>query len=316
MPRIVISGDNDSHSELMQYAMDLEYPGLSASSQIIPGQIDDAIMYAEGNPDVVAIIRSTVGLSWDIGKIAYLDERFGVFYPLGSNEIGVEITSPSFLYPRVIVSGAGDEELQNNTAYGDGLCFWDWDTVFDTAPDASSFSNARILGKMLKVKDEVGCSWWEANWRCRVTADRVEPNRPSNTFWHKLNGFGRINTDAAIAYTGDIYPEEYSNIRSDTTLGACILSGEKSKDKAVLTFAQISFAEEFEVYCNDILIDTIPSSTLSKEYLLTNKRSSFRYRAKNQYIYSELSNEVLITRGIVFSLGVINAGAIYEPMVQ
>lgn len=40
---------------------------------------------------------------------------------------------------------------------------------------------------------------------------RNEPNRPPDTIWHALNGFGRINVEAAIAYEGSIEPDPFLN---------------------------------------------------------------------------------------------------------
>ena len=55
------------------------------------------------------------------------------------------------------------------------------------------------------------CGFWEARYCARITADRNEPNRPANTIWHNLNGFGKINVANAIAYNGSIPADPYLN---------------------------------------------------------------------------------------------------------
>lgn len=40
---------------------------------------------------------------------------------------------------------------------------------------------------------------------------RTEPNRPPDTIWHKENGFGKINVDAAIAFEGEIDEDPFLN---------------------------------------------------------------------------------------------------------
>ena len=111
--------------------------------------------------------------------------------------------------PVIITSGAGDEELRNNTSYGKGLEFWDQDLNTPTpAEDQSSFSNGYVLGKLLKIKDTLNCTWWEARYRARITADRTEPNRVTSS-WDLRNGYGKINVDAAIAYTGLVPSDPY-----------------------------------------------------------------------------------------------------------
>lgn len=224
MPRIVISDAWwDVHGTYIKQAIQLAYPELVDDDFIIVSNINQAINYAVDNEDVIAIIESTTGgSSYFIAMqqlYENLNKRVLFFAPLGGN---VNLFEEVFIYsenaPKVIVtSGAGDEELRNNTSYGKGLEFWDWDLT-QTFPiptsDQSSYSNGIVLGKLLKIKDELNCSWWEARFRARVTADRTEPNRNDidaieGVSWCKFNGFGRINVDNAIGYSGIIPPDPY-----------------------------------------------------------------------------------------------------------
>jgi hypothetical protein len=91
--------------------------------------------------------------------------------------------------PRVVTFGAGI--YGNETAYGPGLWFWDYD-IDMVDPDLSSFSNGRGFGKLLYIKDVLSCTWQEALYRAAITGTE-------GGVWNSVNGYGRIQTAAAIA---------------------------------------------------------------------------------------------------------------------
>jgi hypothetical protein len=95
-----------------------------------------------------------------------------------------------------VTSGGGT--TQNDTAYGDGLEFW------DDGSGGSSAANGRIAGKLLKIKHSRGGSWWDARYAARQTAS-------NGGVWDKFNGYGKIDVAAAIAYGGSIPADDYAN---------------------------------------------------------------------------------------------------------
>lgn len=126
------------------------------------------------------------------------------FMPVGSN-IFTEISRAMGV---VICCGAGTTE--NITAYGNSLEFWDFENVGSIAVQ-SSLSNGVVAGKIMKIKDTLDCSFWEARYRARITADRNEARRPANTLWTRFDGFGKINTQAAIDFVGVIPIDPFLN---------------------------------------------------------------------------------------------------------
>lgn len=89
-------------------------------------------------------------------------------------------------------------------AFGVGLEFWEIET-------GNSWAVPRAAARLLQIKDALGCSWWEARYRARITAIRTQVTHPANELWNKFNGFGRIDTAAAIAWAGTIPPDPFLN---------------------------------------------------------------------------------------------------------
>lgn len=149
----------------------------------------------------MALIRSTSGINSFITTSSnYYDNRIQCFMPMGSNDSETQITLTPDSIPNIITCGAGD--TQNDTAFGNGLEFWDDDQDGNPAVDASSYSNGVILGKILKIKETLSCSWWEARYRARMTASN-NGTRDIN------NGYGKINVTNAINYNGSIIADPY-----------------------------------------------------------------------------------------------------------
>jgi len=65
-----------------------------------------------------------------------------------------------------------------------------------------SYSSSFIAGKMAAIKDSLSCTWWEARYRLRQTASNGGDFRT-------LDGYGKPNTDLALAYTGTIISDPY-----------------------------------------------------------------------------------------------------------
>ena len=104
---------------------------------------------------------------------------------------GVNYTIPEIM----VVCGGGDTNNEN----GYPIEFFDNDPITtETTPideaDASSFSTPVIAAKLLKIKDGRNCEWIETVQSARATA--------SLSSLDNENGYGIIDVNSAIAYTG------------------------------------------------------------------------------------------------------------------
>lgn len=152
--------------------------------------------------DSTNLVGPSNGISAALGVYPYIQ----VFMPLGSNSY-VELSTPKPI-PVIVTSGSGD--TQNRTAYGEGLEFWDIEQ--QDAGFESSYSNGTVAGKLLKIRDALGCSWWEA--RCRA-------RKSTGQGWSKFNGWGKIDVNAAIAFSGGI-DADYYPLRSNAWLSGIL----------------------------------------------------------------------------------------------
>ncbi len=209
--RIIISDPvSTGHPESIRTAISIGYGSdISAQCEINTSGLSAALARAV-TINAIAVIRSTTGVNnyTSLAQGYYNNYLIQTFMPLGNN-FYVELSTPTSI-PVIITCGAGDEELQNNTGYGSGLEFWDYDLsqTEDPTGDQSSYSNGIILGKILKIKDTLNCSWWEARYRARMTCPRTEPNRVDSP-WEKINGYGRINILSATGYSETIIADPY-----------------------------------------------------------------------------------------------------------
>lgn len=202
--RIIISDLTlTGHPEDIKAAILAGYgTGLSGDDIFITNwSFQTAIEYADAN-GLEAVIRSTTGLTTYMPSALYYYQKSGImsFIPLGSNN-HILISHPESI-PSVVTCGAS-EGTENETAYGPGLEFFDDDNDGNPGVDASSFSNGIILGKLLKIKDTLSCTWWEARYRARVTASE-------SGIWDSNNGYGKINVSAAIAWSGTVPEDPYA----------------------------------------------------------------------------------------------------------
>lgn len=180
--------------------------GLTAGEcEIRNGGYSTDIAYAV-SVGAVGVVRSIADLNscTDTALTYYNSNSILTSFAFLSNTHAEQLV-PDFI-PVCVTVGAGVTE--NHTAYGKGLEFWDYDLdLID--PDLSSFANGRVFGKLLKIKDTKSCCWWEARYRARMTAG-------GGGVWTLENGYGKIDTTAAIAYTGAIPYDPYlSNTTND-----------------------------------------------------------------------------------------------------
>ena len=208
MAKILIADTVPAHYNAIISAINSGY-GSDITSQIkVMATLNSCIAEANSDENIISIIRSYTDLSSAVPLLTPLYNRVLGFYPLGSNTFQQLNVFTNEEPPVIVTSGAGDLENQNNTGYGKGLEFWDYDLDTSQAGDLSSFSNGVIAGKLLKIKDTLQCSWWEARYRARATALQTESNRLNNG-WDLYNGYGKIDVDKAIAYKGVIPLDPY-----------------------------------------------------------------------------------------------------------
>lgn len=181
-----------------------KYPDIDITDQVMvmSGAFSQIVDYAKVNVNVIGIVRSTSGIRSFIDSAKEVYPRVQSFVPMGSNNFyDIKLfTDPD--PPVIVTCGCGDDEIRNNTAYGNGLEFWDTDWQWVGGSDASSFANGWIAGKMLRIYDEIKkkdlkLTWWNARHLMRLGCWRIEPNRQTSP-WDFYNGYGRPNLDEAL----------------------------------------------------------------------------------------------------------------------
>lgn len=263
MARIIISDEFGQHGLDIQTSIINGYGSdISDQIEIVP-YWNAAFNAAKNDANVIALIRSTTGVAGYINNAKEIYPRVQTFFPLGSN-IFTQLTLFIDTEPPVIVtSGAGDDEDRNNTGYGNGLEFWDQDLDYGgTGIDASSFSNGYILGKLLKIKDTLGCSWWEARYRARITTPKDESNRQTSP-WDLYNGYGKIDTDAAIAFVGVIPQDPYL---IDLSPVDTIIT--QDGNQISIKIDSVAKAQAYKLFNNNLLVLTSPANEFT--YILEN----------------------------------------------
>ncbi len=256
MAKILIADTVPAHYNAIISAINSGY-GSDITSQIkVMATLNSCIAEANSDENIISIIRSYTDLSSAVPLLTPLYNRVLGFYPLGSNTFQQLNVFTNEEPPVIVTSGAGDLENQNNTGYGKGLEFWDYDLDTSQAGDLSSFSNGVIAGKLLKIKDTLQCSWWEARYRARATALQTESNRLNNG-WDLYNGYGKIDVDKAIAYKGVIPLDPYLYNTDFIT--------DLETENETLTNENLELTEENETLTNEILELTEENESLESQ---------------------------------------------------
>lgn len=214
------------HPESVRAALIAGAGGLltEANVAIRNGGLSDDLEYARIN-GAKFVVRSVSGLGSSIETALeyYRDYGIQLFMPAGSNSPGETFESNGGLnLPSIIVTGAGD--VNNET--GDDIEFFAPDTV-TIEPDLSSFSNGFIAGQIYAIKTSLDCEWWEARYRARMTASE-------GGVWDEVDGFGLIDVDAAVLFSGEIPNDPFAAIVRTVTamleLSDFIVSGSVVKN--------------------------------------------------------------------------------------
>lgn len=167
----MIIDSSPSHSAIVQSTFLDEYPNHQGTITISSG-------YQSGY-DLVIKSDATLSSNQNNGSPTEL-----WVMPLGSNA-SIQINNPSSFPQYVIATGATNDGINNNTAYGAALEFIDFDDMNDGIA-LSSFSNARIAAKLAKMKEGTNLSWSDIRTNAR--------NNSSYFGSYTIqNGFGIIN---------------------------------------------------------------------------------------------------------------------------
>ncbi len=123
--------------------------------------------------------------------------------PAGSN-VPSDLVFDHIIPSVILITGGGDESIGNETGINIEFFANDYTTP-ETTPDEqdlSSFSNGYILGQIAYIMAQRNCNSWEARYCAKMTGSE-------NGVWDSNNGFGFIDTDLAIAYSGIIANDSF-----------------------------------------------------------------------------------------------------------
>jgi len=253
--------------------------------------IDNDFVQTYFNQGYEMLLRNTALSDALLETYTYALENGMLFVvPVGDNAF-VDIRDTAYSYfgnnYSMITCGAGLNGT-NQTSYP---CFF-----FDACPSDilggvpyQSYSVPYIAGKMCYIKEQRGGDWHDTIGACIVTASE------GGTF-DNINGYGIIDVSAA------------ADILLDNDLAAPVLTGtETSAGNFQLTWVEVPFAKEYEVYRQGVLIATVTAQvTLYADNLSRQskgKKNFYKVRAKNGDVYSDYSN--LVEYAYYYNTGIL-----------
>lgn len=251
-----------THGDLIKSAISTGY-GSDISAQI---NLVKAATYSTDQ------VKADMLLAYNAGYELFVQSGFGgnnfineakLYYPkmlcTSPNGTNTHQSNGSYSIPELqIIVGGGDSANEN----GYPIEFFDNDPT-GSDPDASSFANGLIAGKLLKIKDSRNCSWFEAVQCARATASLADS-------YSNENGYGIINVTNAINYTGTIQ------------LSAGTLTAQKLGNVVTLTLTKINNALNYEIQAEKLnltpQIENFGTTSLTANYTITPGTWRFRYR--------------------------------------
>lgn len=205
--KAIISGSGGSHDATVKAAF-LAASGLSSSDVImsadVPGGKSDWLYASEQG--ICLIVRSMSDVALQAATILQYYKSHGILtcmaFPdaTGAGNAHTEYTGLPKKTIAVTIGAGVPAATQNQTGYGEGLWFWSREAYGTIGLAESSYGNPTGAGAIYTVKAALSCTWWEALMRCVITAST----------WDKFNGYGQINTAAAIALSFPIPPDLFN----------------------------------------------------------------------------------------------------------
>lgn len=196
-----LSGSED-HDNSVSASFILGYESVggnwTGSILMMTSSVSYSLSYAEMNGYSI-YIRSYTGIAEYLSNAESVYPNILLVMPAGSNTSSLVFNYP---IPQCIVStGAGSSS--NQTGYN--IEFFSEDPI-NSPQELSSFSNGYIAGQLAYIMDQIPTtSSWEARYRARQTATE-------SGSWNMINGYGKIDILSAIAYTGSIMSDPFSDI--------------------------------------------------------------------------------------------------------
>lgn len=273
---------NEGHANTIRAAAILGSNGLLSNDDFAINLQNVLSAYA------LAVSEGALGLIRCFGTIGGIQaiageqyRQYGIlsFMALGSNSPVRLIFTPDKI-TSVVACGAGD--TQNRTGSGWSTWFYDQDTINNGLWE-SSYSTGYIAGLIYRIKVTVGCSWWEALYRARVTASE-------NDVQDIVNGFGKIDFDAAVAFAGAI-PDDPFQVIGEVGELSLVQAG----NQVTLTATWVDNLNQltFEKNVGDGWVAITTQTYLElTTYLSANVETQFRYKAINENESSEYSEVV------------------------
>ena len=197
---IIVAGYNQNHESIIANCVAQGYGGdLTGKLSVLMTSCASALQ------DGAALVVHSYAGAYDMLADAVAAYRSGVLLamPLGSNE-QIELSQFRSV-PCIVLTGGSATGMGCTTGYGDGLEFWDTSSW-------SSNANGIVAGKLMRIKETLGCSWWEARHRARATAFRTVETHPTGETWNKYHGYGKIQIPEALSWTGVIPADPYITV--------------------------------------------------------------------------------------------------------
>lgn len=181
------------------------------------------------------------------------------------------------MLPSTILCGANFGEDTNTSAYD--IEFHDYATEWGF--NAPSGPIAVIAGKILAIADLRNCSIWEARYCARITGRSYTIQ----------NGYGKINVDSAVAYTGVIPSDPYKslgNIINDLHFSFV------SDNSNYIIHDTILYSTGYRLFINDSLYQLQSSQSIFftipiDSFPPTSNGYKLTYQAYNKYDTTEIS---------------------------
>ena len=106
-----------------------------------------------------------------------------------------------------------------------------------------SYSTPYIAGQLLYIKSQRGGSWWDTRYAAMMTST-------SQGVFSTYNGWGRIQVDSAIRYTGTVIQEPYNTMGKDLSI-----STTRTGNSLQIEYSPPSYALAIYLYNNSELIE-------------------------------------------------------------